>query len=139
MNNTTKLYAALKVANYFGPPDTKAINLPGEQIVHPDVLSGKMPVQMLGGDVNNPTVMGNVPVPGVPAAPAPAATPAPDWNALFAKAHGTSFDGGSKMDKQKMEIMKQMAAQGVDTSNPGAFARKLYANKDYRQKFPQYA
>lgn len=66
----------------------------------------------------------------------PVSSPQPDWQSLFRTAHGTAFDANSKMDQGKLKIMQDLAAQGVDTSNANAFARKLYAAPAYRQAYP---
>ena len=147
MKNTVKLDAAFaKLAwNPLGDIAEAGFTAAGGRDIPPVNLNATTPNQATlngGGFTRSLENLGAATAMPPPPSPMPAqAAPAgPDWKHLFEVAHGKgSYTEGSAMDARKMQIMKQMAAGGVDTSNAHAFARKLYANPEYRKAFPQYS
>lgn len=62
------------------------------------------------------------------AAQQPAQPAQPDYAALFRNTHGSSYDQNSRVDREKMEQMKQFGAanRGSDGWTPNTFSRNYY-------------
>lgn len=86
----------------------------------PDPVIRGLATHNLGQNTSNITTnhLADTKVMPAPAAPTPAPAPAPaaeapDFNSLFKKYMGSSFDANSKVDQAKMKYMQGLASKGV--------------------------